>query len=269
MKVDTAAVKDWPADATLSLIKEQADKAMKIQRSTLGLAVTAVAVAGLSFAGASAVATQNQNNQNQNQNRQGNAYGQDKQANQGQDKQANQGQQKQGKDLVATAKGAGDFKTLVKAVAAADLVETLQGEGPYTVFAPNDEAFEKLPTGTLETLLEEENKDQLKSILLYHVVEGKVMASDVVNLDEAETVQGEAISISTQGETVTLNDTIKVIKTDIDASNGVIHVIDGVLIPVGNGEDAADSDSARRRPGGAQRPAGEGGPGAVQDEGGM
>ena len=214
---------------------------MKLQRSTLGLAVTAVAVAGLSFAGASAVA----DHHNEGQDRQSDQARQARQqAQQGQQGNA-YGQDKQGKDIVATAKGAGDFNTLVKAVAAADLVETLQGEGPYTVFAPNDEAFEKLPTGTLETLLEEENKDQLKSILLYHVVEGKVMASDVTNLDEAETVQGEAISISTQGDTVMLNDTVKVLKTDIDASNGVIHVIDGVLIPVGNG-DAAANESERR-----------------------
>ncbi|MCG6156898.1 fasciclin domain-containing protein [Rubinisphaera margarita] len=134
------------------------------------------------------------------------------------------------KTIVETAVGAGDFNTLVAAVKAAGLVDTLQGEGPYTVFAPTDEAFNKLPKGTVESLLKPENKDKLTSILLYHVVPGKVMAADVVKLHEAETAQGTKVSIKTKGKKVMV-DNAKVVKTDIKCSNGVIHVIDTVIMP--------------------------------------
>jgi uncharacterized surface protein with fasciclin (FAS1) repeats len=131
------------------------------------------------------------------------------------------------KDIVDTAIAAGSFDTLVTAVKAADLVETLKGEGPFTVFAPTDEAFAKLPDGTLEALLED--KAKLTAILTYHVVPGKVMAADVVKLRSARTVQGQALAIAAdQGVKV---DSANVIKTDIVTSNGVIHVIDAVLIP--------------------------------------
>jgi len=133
-------------------------------------------------------------------------------------------------DIVAVAMKAGSFKTLVAAVKAAGLVETLQGKGPYTVFAPTDEAFEKLPEGTVEMLLKPENKEQLVKILTYHVVPGKVMAADVVKLEEAKTAEGSAVSISTKDGAVMV-DKAKVLKTDIGASNGVIHVIDSVIMP--------------------------------------
>jgi transforming growth factor-beta-induced protein len=133
-------------------------------------------------------------------------------------------------DIVDTAVSADDFNTLVAAVKAAGLVETLKGEGPFTVFAPTDEAFGKLPHGTLEDLLKPENKGKLASILTYHVVSGKVMASDVVNLSRAKTVNGQSLSIKTYGSTVKV-DNANVIKTDIECSNGVIHVIDAVVLP--------------------------------------
>ena len=138
----------------------------------------------------------------------------------------------QSKDIVDTAVAAGSFKTLAKALAAADLVGTLKGAGPFTVFAPTDEAFAKLPAGTLENLLKPENKAQLSRILTYHVVSGKVMAADVVKLTSARAVSGDAVSITVMGSGVTVNSS-KVVKTDIPASNGVIHVIDTVLIPSG------------------------------------
>ncbi len=138
----------------------------------------------------------------------------------------------QSKDIVDTAVAAGSFKTLAKALAAADLVDTLKGAGPFTVFAPTDEAFAKLPAGTLENLLKPENKEQLRRILTYHVVSGKVMAADVVKLKSARAVSGDAVSITVMGSGVTVNNS-KVVKTDIAASNGVIHVIDTVLIPSG------------------------------------
>ena len=133
------------------------------------------------------------------------------------------------KDIVDTAVGAGSFKTLVAAVTAAGLVDTLKGAGPFTVFAPTDEAFAKLPAGTVEALLKDIPK--LTSILTYHVVAGKVLAADVVKLDgkEAKTVQGGSVKISTTGG-VKLNGTSNVVTTDIECSNGVIHVIDGVFI---------------------------------------
>ncbi len=134
------------------------------------------------------------------------------------------------KDIVDTAAGAGSFKTLVAAVKAAGLVETLKGEGPFTVFAPTDEAFAKLPKGTLESLLKPENKAQLQAILTYHVVAGKVMAADVVKIKGAMTVQGQQIDVAVKDGKVTV-DAANVVKTDIACSNGVIHVIDSVMLP--------------------------------------
>ena len=134
-------------------------------------------------------------------------------------------------DIVDTAVADGRFTTLAAALGAADLVDTLKGEGPFTVFAPTDDAFAKLPEGTVESLLLPENLEQLKSILLYHVVSGKVMAADVVTLTSADTVSGEAVSIKVEDGKVYLNDTVEVIITDVEASNGVIHVIDSVLLP--------------------------------------
>ena len=132
-----------------------------------------------------------------------------------------------GKDIVDTAAGAGSFDTLVTAVQTAGLVETLKGEGPYTVFAPNDEAFAKIPPADLQALLDD--KEKLTAVLTYHVVPGKVMAKDVMTLSEATTVQGQPVMIDTSsGVTV---DGAKVIETDIMASNGVIHVIDTVIFP--------------------------------------
>jgi len=116
------------------------------------------------------------------------------------------------------------------ALKAAGLVDTLKSSGPFTVFAPTDEAFAKLPAGTVENLLKPENKDQLAAILTYHVVPGKVMAADVVKLDEAATVNGKMIDVSVAGDKVMANDAT-VTKTDIEASNGVIHVIDSVILP--------------------------------------
>ncbi len=134
------------------------------------------------------------------------------------------------KTIVDIAIEDGRFTTLVAAVTAADLVETLQGEGPFTVFAPTDDAFAKLPAGTLEDLLKPENKQMLTDILLYHVVAGKVMASDVVNLTEAMTVFGKNVAVKVDGSKVYINDA-EVIITDIEASNGIIHVIDTVILP--------------------------------------
>lgn len=133
------------------------------------------------------------------------------------------------KDLVAVASGADNFKTLVAAVKAAGLVETLQGEGPFTVFAPTDAAFAKLPAGTVENLLKPENRDQLVAILTYHVVPSKVLAADVRTM-KAKTVQGESVHLVVTDSGVMV-DNAKVVKTDILADNGVIHVIDTVMIP--------------------------------------
>ncbi len=132
------------------------------------------------------------------------------------------------KDIVDTAVGAGGFKTLVAAVKAAELVETLKGEGPFTVFAPTDEAFSKIPKEKLEALLKD--KKALAAVLTYHVVSGKVMAADVVKLDSAKTVQGKSITIVTKDGKVTINGA-NVVKTDIVCKNGVIHVIDAVILP--------------------------------------
>ena len=134
-------------------------------------------------------------------------------------------------DIVDTATAAGQFNTLVAAVKAAGLADTLKGEGPFTVFAPTDEAFAKLPEGTVENLLKPENKDQLVAILTYHVVPGKVMSSDIAGKKlEAATVQGGELSIDAMGGGVSV-DEAKVIQADVEASNGVIHVIDTVVLP--------------------------------------
>jgi uncharacterized surface protein with fasciclin (FAS1) repeats len=135
------------------------------------------------------------------------------------------------KDIVDTAVAAGSFTTLAAALGAADLVNTLKGEGPFTVFAPTDEAFAKLPAGTVENLLKPENKAQLVSILTYHVVPGKVEAADVVKLSSAKTVNGAEVKIAVVDGKVVLNDSATVTATDVGASNGVIHVIDSVILP--------------------------------------
>jgi uncharacterized surface protein with fasciclin (FAS1) repeats len=140
--------------------------------------------------------------------------------------------------IVDIAVNDGRFETLVTAVTAADLAETLSGEGPFTVFAPTDDAFAALPAGTVESLLEDP-EGALTDVLLYHVVAGKVMAADVVNLDSATTLSGEDIAISVTDEGVFLNETVAVVITDIEADNGVIHVIDAVLLPP---SDMADDE---------------------------
>ena len=139
-------------------------------------------------------------------------------------------QEAAGKDIVTTAVEAGSFKTLAAALKAAGLVETLQGKGPFTVFAPTDEAFAKLPAGTVETLLKPENKPQLIAVLTYHVVPGKVLAADVVKLNAAGTVNGQRVDVKVDGKQV-LIDQAQVVATDIACSNGVIHVIDQVILP--------------------------------------
>ena len=135
------------------------------------------------------------------------------------------------KDIVDTAVAAGSFNTLATALKAAGLIDTLKGEGPFTVFAPTDAAFAKLPEGTVENLLKPENKDKLTAILTYHVVAGKVYAKQVVDLSSATTVEGSDIAIAVKDGKVVLDDNSTVTKTDIKASNGVIHVIDSVLMP--------------------------------------
>jgi uncharacterized surface protein with fasciclin (FAS1) repeats len=134
------------------------------------------------------------------------------------------------KDVVDTAIAAGQFETLAAALEAAGLVATLKGTGPFTVFAPTDEAFAKLPAGTVENLLKPENKQKLTAVLTYHVVAGKVMAADVAGLDQAKSVNGKMIDIEVEGSTVKVNDAA-VTAADIAASNGVIHVIDEVIMP--------------------------------------
>jgi len=141
---------------------------------------------------------------------------------------ANTGNDK--KDIVDTAVAAGNFKTLATALQAAGLIDTLKGTGPFTVFAPTDEAFAKLPAGTVQDLLKPENHDKLVAILTYHVVLGKVMAKDVVKLHEAKTVNGRDVKIITEGGKVMV-DNANVTTTDITCSNGVIHVIDSVILP--------------------------------------
>src|SRR5688572_13838176 len=136
----------------------------------------------------------------------------------------------QQQDIVDTAVAAGSFKTLAAALQAAGLVETLKGKGPFTVFAPTDEAFAKLPKGTVEELLKPENKAKLTAILTYHVVPGAVTAAQVTKLKDAKTVNGQSVKISATGGAVMI-DGARVVKTDIRASNGVIHVIDSVILP--------------------------------------
>src|SRR3982751_2157283 len=134
------------------------------------------------------------------------------------------------KDIVDTAVAAGSFQTLAKALTAAGLVDTLKGAGPFTVFAPTDEAFAKLPAGTLESLLKPENKAQLRSILLYHVIPGRVVSQDVVKLNTVKTADGKSIAIKTANGDVMVNNA-HIAKADIAADNGVIQVIDAVLLP--------------------------------------
>lgn len=139
--------------------------------------------------------------------------------------------QPQASDIVDTAVAAGNFTTLATALEAADLITTLKGAGPFTVFAPTDAAFAKLPKATLESLLKPENKAKLVKILTYHVVPGKVLAADVVKIKSAKTVQGQSVKIRAKGGKVVLNGNSNVTQTDIQTSNGVIHVIDTVLMP--------------------------------------
>lgn len=134
------------------------------------------------------------------------------------------------KDIVDTAVGAGSFKTLAAALGAADLVHTLKGAGPFTVFAPTDEAFAKLPAGTVEDLLKPENKAKLVSILTYHVVAGKVTAKQAMKLHTAKTVNGSSFMLKTAMGALMV-DNAKVVKADIMCTNGVIHVIDSVILP--------------------------------------
>ncbi|MGK2927597.1 MAG: fasciclin domain-containing protein [Lysobacterales bacterium] len=133
-------------------------------------------------------------------------------------------------DIVDTAVAAGNFSTLAAALEAGELVATLKSDGPFTVFAPTDAAFAKLPAGTVENLLKPENRDQLVAILTYHVVPGKVEAGQVVGLTSANTVNGQDLAVRVEGETVFINDA-RVTAVDVGASNGVIHVIDTVLLP--------------------------------------
>jgi len=135
------------------------------------------------------------------------------------------------KDIVDTAIAAGSFKTLAAALGAAGLVDTMKGDGPFTVFAPTDEAFAKLPKGTVETLLKPENKGKLRAILTYHVVSGKVMSKTALTLNKATALNKKDITLAVKEKSLTLNRSAKVVKADIECSNGVIHVIDTVILP--------------------------------------
>jgi uncharacterized surface protein with fasciclin (FAS1) repeats len=137
-------------------------------------------------------------------------------------------------NIVETAQATPDLSTLVDAVVAADLVETLSGEGPFTVFAPTNDAFAALPPAELERLLKPANKDELAKILTYHVVAGDVMAADLSNGQKVKTVEGQDITVSIDGDKVMLNDSATVVQADIETSNGTVHVIDGVLLPPAN-----------------------------------
>lgn len=139
----------------------------------------------------------------------------------------------QSKDIVDTAVANGSFKTLAAALEAAGLVETLKGAGPFTVFAPTDAAFAKLPAGTVENLLKPENKDQLRRVLTYHVVSGKVGSTEVTKMKSAKAVSGDTISIAVKDGKVMINNAT-VVTADVGASNGVIHVIDTVILPPAN-----------------------------------
>lgn len=136
-------------------------------------------------------------------------------------------------DIVETATAAGSFNTLLAALRAADLVDTLRGDGPFTVFAPTDAAFAALPAGTVENLLRPENREQLRAVLTYHVVAGEVRSSQVVNLTQAQTVQGSSVRIRVENGQVRI-DEATVVTSDVEASNGVIHVIDRVILPPAN-----------------------------------
>ena len=149
------------------------------------------------------------------------------------------------KDIVDTAVSAGSFKTLAAALDATGLIETLKGKGPFTVFAPTDKAFGKLPEGTVEELLKPENKAKLAEILTYHVVPGKVLAADVVKLSEATTVQGSKVQITVKGNNVKV-DNAKVIQTDITCANGVIHVINRVILPPEKTDSRAEAQELIR-----------------------
>lgn len=173
-------------------------------------ALLSLAVAGLAFLGTLSL-------------------GASRQGQEGQDEPSTR--QKERSTVVSVARKAGTFNTLVKALEQAKLVETLQGDGPFTIFAPDDEAFKKLPTGTLQQLMKEDNQNQLKNILLYHVASGKLMAEQVTRLKEIETVEGSPITIDVADGKVILNGRVEITKTDIVADNGVIHVINGVLMP--------------------------------------
>ena len=135
------------------------------------------------------------------------------------------------KDIVDTAIAAGSFKTLAAALGAAGLADTMKGDGPFTVFAPTDEAFAKLPKGTVETLLKPENKGKLRAILTYHVVSGKVMSKTALTLNKATALNKKDITLAVKEKSLTLNRSAKVVKADIECSNGVIHVIDTVILP--------------------------------------
>ncbi|WP_018983812.1 fasciclin domain-containing protein [Salinimonas chungwhensis] len=141
------------------------------------------------------------------------------------------------KDIVATAKANDQFSTLVSAIQAAGIADTLKDSGNLTVFAPTNEAFEALPEGTLDKLLKPENKAKLVDILTYHVVEGKVLAADVMDMDSATSLEGTELNISVDGETVMINEA-KVIKADVQTSNGVIHAIDAVLLPTNQSDNS-------------------------------
>lgn len=146
-------------------------------------------------------------------------------------------------DIPTVARSAGQFATLVAAVEAAGLTETLRGTGPFTVFAPTDEAFRKLPAGTVENLLKPENREQLRAILLYHVVAGRVPASAARNLRTAQTVEGRSIRIRTEGSSLRINNAT-VVRADVPATNGVIHVIDEVLLPPADGARSGSSSAS-------------------------
>ena len=137
------------------------------------------------------------------------------------------------KNIIDTAVAAGQFKTLATALSAAGLADTLKGQGPFTVFAPTDQAFAKLPPGTLDSLLKKENKDQLTAILTYHVVPGELMAADTAKLKEAKTVNGKTVRVNLSNGKIMVNDAT-VTGADIPASNGVIHIIDSVILPPGS-----------------------------------
>lgn len=156
-----------------------------------------------------------------------------------QDKKGEEGGKDAAKDIIVVATEAGNFKTLTKLLAAADLVDTLKGKGPFTVFAPTDEAFAKLDKATLDSLMKPENKSKLAGILTYHVVPGKHMAADVMKMKTAKTVNGAELTIAAKDSKLMV-DKANVTKTDIAASNGVIFVIDTVLMPAEKSDKKAD-----------------------------